>query len=236
VSERLQKLIAAAGLCSRRTAEEWILSGRVSLNGVPAILGDRADPDKDRIHVDGCPLRPSGEKVCLLLNKPTGCLTTASDPQGRRTVMDLLPAGLPRLFPVGRLDYNTEGLLLLTNDGDLANHLAHPRHKVEKTYLVRVRGHLTPALCRRLEQGVRLEEGMTHPAKVKGGRRSGAHSWLEITISEGRNRQVRRMCEAVGLKVSRLTRIRLGFLQLEDLPSGKTRPLSREEIARLKSL
>ncbi|PNU20954.1 pseudouridine synthase [Geothermobacter hydrogeniphilus] len=236
MAERLQKIIAAAGLCSRRTAEEWIRAGRVTVNGEMPDLGCRVDPAVDEVLVDGRPLPGAAEKVTLLLNKPTGCVTTVSDPQGRRTVLDLLPPHLPRLFPVGRLDYNTEGLLLLTNDGELAQHLAHPRHKVEKTYLVRVRGAVTEEIRRKLERGVALADGITAPAGVRVRGSSGGHGWLEITIREGRNRQIRRMCEAVGLSVSRLKRIRLGFLDLGDLPTGKTRILNAGEIDRLKSL
>lgn len=236
MAERLQKLIAAAGLCSRRAAEELIREGRVTLNGAPAELGAKADLAVDQVLVDGQPIASQTAKISLMLNKPTGYLTTASDPEGRRTVLDLLPPRCPRLFPVGRLDYNTEGLLLLTNDGALAQHLAHPRHKVEKTYLARVRGTVTSEICHQLEQGIALEDGLTAPARVKSRRSSGGHGWLELSIREGRNRQVRRMCEAVGLSVSRLKRIRLGFLQLGDLPTGQTRTLSAEEVARLKSL
>jgi 23S rRNA pseudouridine2605 synthase len=171
-----------------------------------------------------------------MLNKPTGYVTTTSDPDGRRTVIDLLPAMTERLYPVGRLDYNTEGLLLLTNDGQLAQHLAHPRHRVDKTYLVRVRGAVDAAICQKLEKGVMLEDGLTAPAKVLSRPSPGNHNWLEITIHEGRNRQVRRMCEAVGLSVSRLKRIRLGFLELGEVQTGATRRLTSDEINRLKTL
>jgi len=235
MEERLQKIIAAAGLCSRRKAEEWISAGRVTVNGQVAELGSKADIECDQVAIDGRPLPRAEKKVSLLLNKPVGYVTTASDPEGRRTVLDLLPAGSPRMFPVGRLDYNTEGLLLLTNDGELAQHLSHPRHKVVKTYLARVRGVISEEIRRRLEQGVELDDGMTAPAKVKAGRSSGQHGWLEISIHEGRNRQVRRMCEAVGLSVSRLKRIRVGFLELDDLPTGQTRLLSPGELKRLKN-
>ncbi|RMF46860.1 MAG: rRNA pseudouridine synthase [Deltaproteobacteria bacterium] len=234
--QRLQKILAASGLASRRQAEYLIAAGRVSVNGRQAGLGDQADPEVDHIEVDGRVLPPPEPTVCLLLNKPAGCITTRRDPQGRPTVFDLV-SGVPwRLFAVGRLDYNTEGLLLLTNDGDLAHQLAHPRHQVDKTYLVRVRGHLTAGIIRRLENGIRLEDGLTAPARVRPRRASGGHQWFEITIHEGRNRQIRRMCEAVNLPVSRLKRIRFAFLSLGDLPAGQWRRLSQEEVEKLKKL
>ncbi len=236
MKERLQKLIAAAGLASRREAERWISAERVTVNGRVAGLGDQADVDEDRIEVDGRPLRVEQAKVYLLLNKPAGYVTTASDPQGRKVVTDLLRDVKVRVFSVGRLDLNTEGLLLLTNDGDLAARLTHPRHQVAKTYLVRMRGALNPAARKQLEEGVKLEDGLTAPAKVANVRSSGSHTWLELTINEGRNRQVRRMCEAVGCSVSRLKRIGLAFLLQEGLRLGKYRHLTTGEVRRLKKL
>lgn len=236
MKERVQKLIAAAGLASRRQAERWIEAGRITVNGRVACLGDQADGDNDRIEVDGRPLRMEQPKVYLLLNKPAGYVTTARDPQGRKVVSDLLRDVKVRVFPVGRLDLNTEGLLLLTNDGDLAARLTHPRHQIAKTYLVRVRGALTAAARRQLEEGVELEDGLTAPAKVAKVRSSGSHTWLELTINEGRNRQVRRMCEAVGHSVSRLKRVGLAFLLLEGVPVGQYRPLTTGEVKRLKKL
>jgi 23S rRNA pseudouridine2605 synthase len=236
MKERLQKLIAAAGLASRREAERWISAGRVTVNGRVAALGDQADPGRDRIAVDGRPLRSEEQKITLMLNKPVGYVTTARDPQGRKVVMELVRDIPARLFPVGRLDINTEGLLLLTNDGDLAARLSHPSHEVAKTYLVRIRGRLTDDERRRLEQGLQLEDGPTAPARVEKVRSSGSHTWLEMTITEGRNRQVRRMCEAVGHPVSRLKRIRMGFLDLGELRSGQHRLLTSGEVRRLKSL
>ena len=236
MAERLQKLIAQAGLTSRRSAEEWIAQGRVEVNGRVAGLGDRADLQHDRILIDGAPLRPREAPVAVLLNKPRGYLTSLKDPQGRRLVTELV-ADLPqRLFPVGRLDYNTEGLLLLTNDGQLAQRLAHPRHHVEKTYLVKVRGRLSEQARQRLTEGVRLEDGPTLPAQIANVRVQAKTSWFELTIREGRNRQVRRMCEAVGLPVSRLKRIRVGFLTLGTLPTGHYRPLTQAEVKKLKTL
>ncbi len=236
MKERLQKLIAAAGLASRREAERWISAGRVTVNGRVATLGEQADPERDRIAVDGRPLRSEQQKITLMLNKPVGYVTTARDPQGRKVVRELVRDVPVRLFPVGRLDVNTEGLLLLTNDGELAARLSHPRHQVAKTYLVRIRGRLTDDERRRLEQGLELEDGPTAPARVEKVRSSGSHTWLEMTITEGRNRQVRRMCEAVGHPVSRLKRIRVGFLDLGELRCGQYRLLTSAEVGRLKTL
>ncbi len=236
MKQRLQKLIAASGLASRRAAEEWIASGRVTVNGQPAILGTSADPDCDLIALDGKPIGNSERKVYLLLFKPAGYVTTLSDPQGRSTVTDLLNGIPERLHPVGRLDLTTEGVLLLTNDGALTQHLAHPRHQVEKTYLVRVRGIMTDLTLKRLEQGVDLDDGPTAAARVARIRFSGGHTWFELTIHEGRNRQVRRMCEVVGHPVSRLKRIRFAFLDLSGLAPGGYRHLSPTEVARLKRL
>lgn len=236
MKERLQKLIAAAGLASRREAERWISAGRVTVNGEFATLGDSADPACDRIEVDGHLLLADERKYYLLLNKPVGYVTTLSDPEGRPVVTDLVRDVPARLHPVGRLDLTTEGLLLLTNDGELTHRLAHPRHEVEKTYLVRLRGALSAAARRQLVEGVRLEDGLTSPARVEKVRVTGSHTWLEITIREGRNRQVRRMCEAVGYPVSRLKRIRLAFLELGSLPAGKFRFLTNAEVAQLKRL
>ena len=236
MKERLQKLMAAAGLASRREAEKWISAGRVSVNGRIASLGDSADPEKDHVEVDGRPLGSEERKYYVLLNKPVGYVSSRSDPEGRPVVTDLVREIPARLYPVGRLDLNTEGLLLLTNDGALANRLAHPRSQVEKTYLVRMRGTLSREALERLEGGILLEDGMTAPARVDKVRTATSHSWFHLTIREGRNRQVRRMCEAVGFQVSRLKRIRIAFLELDELPSGKFRHLSPQEVARLKKL
>ena len=228
--------MAAAGLCSRRHAESLIAAGKVTVNGRVAGLGDQADPQVDTIMVDGRPLK-SGETFCyVLLHKPVGVVTTLSDPQGRPVVTDLLRDLPARVYPIGRLDLTTSGLLLLTNDGALAQRLAHPRHEVTKTYLVRVRGIVTAGQLRQLEQGVNLDDGPTAPAKVTRVRRSGSHSWFELSIHEGRNRQVRRMCEALGLPVSRLMRIGYAFLTLEGVDPGGYRLLSASEVARLKQL
>ncbi|SHI74125.1 ribosomal large subunit pseudouridine synthase B [Malonomonas rubra DSM 5091] len=234
MAERLQKLIAQAGLASRRQAESWISEGKILLNGKVAQLGDRADLSADEIIVNGRKLAVAEAKVTVLLNKPRGYISTLKDPQGRALVTDLVADIPQRLFPVGRLDYNSEGLLLLTNDGELSQHLSHPRHHVEKTYLVRVRGNVTENKLQALRKGVKLNDGMTHPAKIENVRVGKASSWFEITIGEGRNRQVRRMCETVDLQVVRLKRIRLGQLELGNLPTGSYRRLTPHELGQLR--
>jgi 23S rRNA pseudouridine2605 synthase len=234
--QRLQKLIAAAGICSRRQAETLIAAGKVTVNGLIAVIGGQADPRKDTVLVDGQPLQLRETYVYLLMHKPVGVVTTLRDPGGRPVVTDLLHDVAARVYPVGRLDLTTSGLLLLTNDGALANRLAHPSHEVPKTYLVRVRGHLSAEQVCHLEQGVALDDGMTAPAKVSEVRSHGKHTWFELTLHEGRNRQVRRMCAALGLPVSRLMRIRYGFLTLEGLAPGQFRHLTGAEVARLKRL
>lgn len=235
MAERLQKLIAQAGLASRREAETWIVKGKVLLNGHLAKLGDRADLAIDQVQIDGKALTTAQEKVTILLNKPRGYVSTLKDPEGRRLVTDLVADIPQRLFPVGRLDYNTEGLLLLTNDGELAQQVSHPSHQVEKTYLVKVRGLLSAKMVKRLEHGLILEDGKTASAKVAKIRTTGSSCWFELTIHEGRNRQVRRMCEALGLTVVRLKRIRLDFLDLGDVATGRYRRLTGSEIEQLKT-
>ncbi len=235
MNERLQKILSRAGVSSRRAAEEIILAGRVAVNGVVVDeLGAKADPDQDTITVDGKRIGTDTARVYLVLYKPAGYMTTLKDPQGRPLVIDLLKGIRERVYPVGRLDYNTEGLLLLTNDGEWANALAHPRHEVDKEYHVRVQGQVSPVQMQRLSAGVELEDGMTAPALVRGIRESESNTWLSITIHEGRYRQVRRMCEAVGLSVVRLKRARYGFLGLEGLTAGKYRFLTAEEADRLR--
>ena len=236
MAERLQKLIAQAGLASRREAERWIEAGKVFLNGQPAKLGDRADLTIDQIQVNGKDLTAAEEKITVLLNKPRGYVSTLKDPEGRRLVTDLVADIPQRLFPIGRLDYNTEGLLLLTNDGELAQRVSHPSHHIEKTYLVKVRGFLTAKMVKQLELGLILEDGKTAPAKATKIRTIGSNCWFELTIHEGRNRQVRRMCESLGLSVVRLKRIRLDFLDLNDVISGCYRCLTVNEIQILKKI
>lgn len=234
--QRIQKLIAQAGLASRRQAEEWIAQGRVTINAHVAQLGDKADLSVDRVCVNGAELGTQQEKVYLLLNKPVGYVTTLKDPQGRPTISDFLHDIGQRLFPVGRLDLNTEGLLLLTNDGELSAHILHPRHKIPKTYLVKINGILSASAQQSLEQGVMLEEGLTAPAKIAHVRSSAKNTWFELTITEGRNRQVRRMCTAVGSSVSALKRVRMANIELGNLAPGKTRFLRADELAALKKI
>jgi 23S rRNA pseudouridine2605 synthase len=225
---RLQKVLAQAGLGSRRTAEELIERGKVRVNGERAVLGRRVDPEADVIEVDGAQIGTKAGLVHYLLNKPAGVVTTASDPQGRPTVVELVPAE-PRVFPVGRLDADTEGLLLLTNDGDLTHRITHPSYGVEKEYLAEVASEPSRAALRSLRQGVELDDGITAPAKVAvvGDR------LIKLTIHEGRNRQVRRMCEAVGHPVVRLVRTRIGSLAERSLAPGEWRALTQDEVRAL---
>lgn len=235
MQERLQKILAAAGVASRREAEQIIASGRVGVNGViVSEMGFKADPDIDIVTVDGKRISSGTSKIYIMLYKPAGYVTTMKDPQGRQIVTDLLKDVKERIFPVGRLDYNTEGLLLLTNDGEWANTLAHPRHEVDKEYQVRVRGKITPAQVRHLSEGVELEDGRTAPAKVRITRESENNTWISVTIHEGRYRQVRRMCEALDLQVVRLKRSRYGFLELGNLKPGEYRRLTDAESNRLR--
>ncbi|MGE5708056.1 MAG: pseudouridine synthase [Bacteroidota bacterium] len=232
--ERLQKLLARAGVASRRASETLIEQGKVTVNGkVITELGFKADPDRDRIEVEGKPLAfPQLETV--LLYKPRGVVTSCDDPQGRRTVMELVPP-LPGLHPIGRLDRDSEGLLLLTNDGALTALLTHPRHEVGKTYRAWVHGHPSPQALKRLREGIELEDGMTQPAEAHEVKVEPEKTLLEITIHEGRNRQVRRMCEAIGHSVLRLKRVRLGSLELGTLRPGEHRRLTSEEIEQLRA-
>jgi 23S rRNA pseudouridine2605 synthase len=231
-SERLQKVLAAAGLGSRRKCEEIIEAGRVRVNNRVADLGDRVDTQNDRVTVDDIPLDLDVEKKYFLLNKPAGYITTVRDTRRRPTVMDLLHEDA-RLFPVGRLDKDTRGLLLITNDGYLAQRIMHPSHGVEKTYLAWVEGHPGKRALARLRGGIALEEGTTAPARVKVLGQEGDRTLLEITIHEGRKRQVRRMCAEVGLGVVDLLRVRLGPLNLKGVEEGSYRPLTPAEIKKL---
>ena len=226
--ERLQKVLAAAGIGSRRHCEELIADRRVEVNGQPAVLGRRVDPEQDRITVDGVPVSVRAGLVYYLLNKPAGVVSTASDPEGRPTVVQLVPDE-PRVYPVGRLDAATEGLLLLTNDGDLAHRLTHPSFGVEKEYLAWVEGHPRAGALRRLRDGVELDDGATAPARVS----LVEPDVIRITIHEGRNRQVRRMADAVGHPVRRLVRTRIGPLRTGTLAPGEWRPLAQDEVRAL---
>jgi len=230
MKERLQKIISAAGLASRRTAEDWIAGGRVTVNGETAVLGAAADPETDSICVDGAPISLGGQKTCVMLHKPRGYVTTMHDEKGRPTVAELVQIPGKRLYPVGRLDMDSEGLLLMTDDGDLANALMHPAGEVRKTYRTKVRGDMSGA-AERLSQPMDIDGYRIRPATVS---RIGDHE-LEITIHEGRNRQVRKMCAAVGLTVLRLARVAEGPLTLGELPRGKWRYLTENEISALKN-
>ncbi len=234
MTERLQKIISAAGITSRRASEELILAGRVAVNGVVVTeLGSKADPVKDVVTLDGQPIKPAEKLYYVLLHKPAGYVTSLKDPQGRQLVTELVKDIGERLFPVGRLDYNSEGLLLLTNDGAWANRLMHPRHQVDKEYHVRVRGKIDPQQIKKLAEGVELEDGLTGTASVRLLKNDQSNDWLSVTIREGRNRQVRRMCAAVGLFVVRLRRIRYGNLTLGGLQPGEYRLLSKQEAEAL---
>ncbi len=226
--ERLQKILARAGVASRRVIEDLIAQGRVTVNGEVAELGNRADADVDQIEIDGALIGLHADTVWYLLNKPAGVVTTASDPQGRTTVVDLVPDDV-RVFPVGRLDTDTEGLLLLTNDGDATHRLTHPSYGVEKEYLAHVEGRPSRGAIRRLRQGVELDDGVTAPAKAS----TVAPDVIRLVIHEGRNRQVRRMCEAIGHPVARLVRVRIGPIRDQHLAPGEWRPLTPDEIRAL---
>lgn len=238
MAERLQKLLAAAGYGSRRSCEVLILEGRVTVNGsVVTELGSKADPSCDVIAVDGKPI-PHLRHVYVLMNKPPGYVTTVKDPHSKRSVMQLLPDLPVRVFPVGRLDKDTSGVLLFTNDGALANRLTHPSHGVRKTYRAVVASAPSDATLERLRKGVRLDDGMTAPAEVRvlGQDRKSGRCTLEIVLKEGRKRQVRRMLEAVGHPVEELTRTRFGPLSAYRIPKGACRMLSKVEVDRLKKL
>ncbi len=235
MTERLQKILSSRGVSSRRAAEQMILQGRVTVNGEVAVLGQRADPELDCILLDGKPVRTGEKPVYIMLNKPRGFVTTLSDEQGRRTAAELVADCGVRVYPVGRLDLSSEGLLLFTNDGAFANAMMHPRHEVNKTYMAWVTGY-TPTAFERLQQPVTLDGYTVGAPKVRQWTVQGDQARLEITIHEGRNRQVRRMCNAAGMHVTRLRRIGEGKLRLGDLPVGKWRYLTEEEVASLKKL
>jgi pseudouridine synthase len=231
---RLQKIISQAGISSRREAERLILEGRVLVNGsVIRELGAKANLQTDDIRVDGKKIKKEGQKIYLLLNKPKGCVTTVKDDRGRPTVIDLLRGMKKKVYPVGRLDFNTEGILLLTNDGDFAQRLAHPRHKIPKTYSVKVSGVPTEKEIRKLSDGVVVFKRKTAPAEVSLDRTTGNNIWLSITLHEGRKRQIRRMCEIIGHPVIKLKRVKYGFLELGALKVGEYRSLSSQEVKRL---
>ena len=229
MEERLQKLLSARGVASRRGAEDLLAAGRVTVNGIPAKVGDKADPDRDEVRVDGAPLPRLKTRTYLLLNKPRGYVTTRSDERGRRTVADLVAGCGAAVWPVGRLDLDSEGLLVLTDDGDLTQKLLHPSHQVEKEYHVWVEGDIGPALPI-LRGPMELDGVPLSPARVM----PLGEGALSVTIHEGRNRQVRRMCGLAGLRVRRLRRVREGSLALGALPPGQWRRLTEEEVRQLK--
>jgi 23S rRNA pseudouridine2605 synthase len=234
-ADRLQKILARRGLASRREAEAWILAGRVRVNGVAVTeLGTRADPAVDLIEVDGTPVPLEGERITVLLNKPAGYTATVRDPHAEHTVMELLGDLSARVVPVGRLDRDTTGVLLLTNDGDLHNQLLHPARGVEKVYAVVVRGLLGPAELGQLVRGVDLEDGVTAPAKLDGVRRESGRTVFRLTLREGRKRQVRRMVQAVGGRVESLRRVSFAGLAADGLGEGKWRVLGAGEVAALR--
>ena len=231
---RIQRALARAGIASRRKAEELIAAGHVSVNGERAQIGQIVDPSKDRIVVDGKPIGAPAKVEWIVLNKPAGVMTTKSDPDGRRTVFDLLPE-IAGLTYVGRLDYLTEGLLLLTTDGAAAHALSHPSNQIERTYVATVIGKADEALPE-ARAGVELDDGMVKPKRVAA-RKLGRDRWeFEVTITEGRKREVRRLCAALGLGVERLVRIKFGPVELGDLPSGATRKLTPRERSALLAL
>jgi len=232
---RLQKVLSEAGVASRRRGETLILAGRVSINGkVIRELGVKADPDRDQIMVDGKSIPRPSPKVYYLLHKPRGIITSLRDPEGRPTIKDLIPNIKVRVYPVGRLDYDAEGLMLLTNDGELALKLTHPRYEISRSYLVKVRGLLTPKEMDLLERGVMLVDGMSPPMEVKRVKMLKENSWLKVTVREGRNRVIKRTFEAINRPVLRLKRIRFASLTLEGLGPGNCRPLSPEEVKNLR--
>lgn len=234
MEQRIQKILAQMGVASRRKAEGLIEEGRVTVNGKIATIGMKADPAKDHIKVDGKLLTKPEPKIYLMFNKPTGVVTSLFDPEGRPTVKDFLKGIKYRVFPVGRLDYNSEGLLLITNDGDFAYSILHPSKRIPKTYVVKVKGTIDEITMDKLREGIRLEDGLTAPAKVKKIRQSDSNSWVEITIYEGRKRQIRRMFEKVGHPVIRLKRIAIDGIKIGDLKPGEIRHLTSEEIKRLR--
>jgi 23S rRNA pseudouridine2605 synthase len=232
--ERIQKILARGGIASRRAAEQLITAGRVRVNGrIVTELGAKADPRRDRVEVDGKRV-VAEQSIYVVLHKPRGVVSTMSDPEGRPTVRELLTEAGGRVFPVGRLDFATSGILLCTNDGEMADGLLHPRKEVPKTYVVKVKGLMTPDDLDVWRNGVRLEDGMTLPAQAKMLRHEGDKTWIELTIREGRNQQIRRMGEATGFPVMRLARVSFAGIDLEGLAPGRWRAMTRDELLQLK--
>lgn len=234
--ERLQKILARAGIASRRRSEQLMLAGEITVNGqIVTELGTKADPDRDHIKVAGKLLRPPQRLVYLMLNKPDACVTTVDDPEGRETVMKFLRGVKERVYPVGRLDYHSQGLLLFTNDGELANRLTSARYHVTKTYLVKVTGLLGPELEQKFRDGLFIEGRKTAPAGLKL-IKLGANPWYEVKLVEGRKNQIRMMFKTCGVLVEKLRRVQIGFLELGGLPLGKFRSLTDAEVARFKKM
>jgi 23S rRNA pseudouridine2605 synthase len=230
MEKRVQKILAEAGIASRRAAEEMIVEGRVTVNGKVAVLGMKADPAKDHIKVNGKLISRSEPKIYLIFHKPRSVVTSLRDPEGRPTVRDYLKGIKYRVYPVGRLDYDSEGLLLLTNDGELASEILHPSRKIPKTYAVKVKGVPEDSGLEKLRKGIRLEDGMTAPAKVIRIGVTANNTWIEMTIHEGKKRQIRRMCEAIGHPVQKLKRTRIDGISLGELKPGEFRYMSSSEI------
>jgi 23S rRNA pseudouridine2605 synthase len=230
MEKRLQKILSEMGIASRRKAEELIIKGRVTVNGRIATLGMKADLSKDHIKVDGKLLTRSEPKVYIIFNKPKNVVTSLHDPEGRPTVKDFLKGVKYKVFPVGRLDYDSEGLILLTNDGDFAHAVLHPSKKVPKTYLVKVKGLIEEDAIEKLRRGIKLEDGITAPAKVKKVKKTENNSWIEITIHEGKKRQIRRMLEKIGHPVLKLRRIKINGIELGKIEPGEYRYLTPAEI------
>jgi 23S rRNA pseudouridine2605 synthase len=236
MKERLQKILSARGEASRRAADRLITAGRVTVNGQTAVSGMKADPDYDEIKIDGRPIRHETKRVVVMLNKPRGYITSMSDQRGRKTVIDLLGAVPERVYPVGRLDMDSEGLLLLTNDGQLANLLMHPSNRRQKTYMVTVSGVLSDQVLEKLRKPIEIDGRMTRPAVVQLMKSDMDGGVVSVIICEGRNRQVRRLCESAGLKVKRLKRVSYGPLELGNLKNEKWRYLTDDEIEKLRSI
>ncbi len=234
MEERLQKIIAKMGIASRRAAEELIIEGKVTVNGKTAVIGMKADPSKDHIKVHGKLLTKPEPKIYLMMYKPAGVITTMAETEERPTIRDFIRKIKYRVFPIGRLDYDSEGLLLLTNDGDFAQAILHPSKKIPKTYHVKIKGILADDSIKKLKNGVRLKDGLTAPAKVKKLRKSEENSWIEITIYEGRKRQIRRMLERVGHSVIKLKRVKIAGIELGGLAPGAIRYLTPEEVTKIK--
>lgn len=235
MKERLQKIISASGLCSRRAAEKLIIEGRVTVNGLTASLGDGADTELDDVRVDGKALSAPGERSYIMLNKPRGFVTTLSDEKGRRTVAELVADCGKRVYPVGRLDLDSEGLLIMTDDGEFANAIMHPRYEIAKCYETLVSGNADSALPI-LRSAMDIDGYRIRPAEVEIIGREGERTLLSVTIHEGRNRQVRKMCEKASLRVHRLRRVSEGVLKLGDLPLGKWRELTENEMKMIKNV